>query len=130
MRLILAAALFLLPAPAFAQVWTDPATAAEQNRLAMEQLRAQAEQRQSFARQQQIQTDLVRQRIERQRLDALAYDPSGLYRDDRDPAAAARYRSDEYALDTERLAAEAAARREDTARRLAEMDAWYATPPR
>lgn len=123
---LFAAALILLPAPALAQAW-DPITAtAEDHRRAMERLNAQADQRAAFARQQQIQTDITRQRMELQRLETDARDLTGLYRDDRDPAAEAHLRSSDYGLRTEDLAIEAARRREEAARGLAGMDAWYA----
>lgn len=123
---LLAAALILLPAPALAQAWDPIAATAEDHRRAMERLNAQADQRAAFARQQQIQTDITRQRMELQRLETDARDLTGLYRDDRDPAAQARLRSSDYGLRSEDLAIEAARRREEAARGLAGMDAWYA----
>ena len=125
--LIIAAALVLTPAPVLAQAWTDPiAATAEEHQRAMERLNARADQRAAFARRQQIEADIVRQRLQLQQLENNARDLSGLYRDDRDPTAQARIRSGEYGVRSEDLALEAARRREDAARRLAGMDAWYA----
>ena len=77
LRVLLALALLAAPVAAQAQTWQPRAGApvveahryqADQHRLEIDRLRTQAEQREAFARQLQIETRLNRQRIEAARL--------------------------------------------------------------
>lgn len=119
----MAAAIVLLAAPAAAQVPLPPAGAsaldlnryqADQHRYEMERLRARADQRESFARQLQLETRLSRLEIEAARQQEPIQPPA--YRALRTP-------------EEERAAREAATRRrEATAAGVGQIDDWLDRP--
>lgn len=122
-RVLLALALLAAPVAAQAQTWQPRAGApavdphryqAHQHRFEMDRLRAQAEQREAFARQLEIETRLNRQRIEAARL------PEPIQ-----PPASRALRSPEQ---ERALRQSASGRRAATVSDVGQIDAWLDRP--
>ena len=121
-RIALAGLIAAVASPVLAQTWTPyvspyagypggaPAAIADQHRYETERLRSQAETRDLFARQQQLETQLRRQRIEGARPLPLPNEPA--YRPLRSPA------------EERALRESATQRRETLGSGVGQIDAW------
>ncbi|QYF87095.1 hypothetical protein [Brevundimonas sp. PAMC22021] len=121
-RIALAGLIAAVASPALAQTWTPyvspyggypggaPAAIADQHRYETERLRSQAETRDLFARQQQLETQLRRQRIEGARPLPLPNEPA--YRPLRSPESERTFRES------------ATERRQTLGAGVGQIDAW------